>query len=166
MNKGKKIKILLISIIIILIVTILTVFLYSRNSKYKFDVIEVEKEIRENYKQLDLRTLDNFDVNLYFGLELDDNSSSLFLTDFTEDADNPTPFAPKHVIVLINTKEVDKYYESLDEFVSYHKMSTEDKKEIKLYDKAILEKGNNYIYLILGSERKDIEKTILKLKED
>ena len=38
-----------------------------------------------------------------------------------------------------------------------------DKKLAKKYEKAILKKGKNYVYLLLGDNPKDMEKKLLEL---
>ena len=163
MNKNK-LKIILTGIILVLIILLIVIFMYNKNNKDRFNVSEVEKEITQKYKDLNLYALDKYDISLYLGLEYEEIPSSLFLTDFEQDEEDPKPFSPKSLVVVINTNDVDKYYDYFKDFVNYHISSTEDKKEIKRYDKAILEKGSNYVYFILGKDKKDIEKTILDFK--
>ena len=83
----------------------------NKNNKDRFNVSEVEKEITQKYKDLNLYALDKYDISLYLGLEYEEIPSSLFLTDFEQDEEDPKPFSPKSLVVVINTNDEDKYYD-------------------------------------------------------
>ena len=60
---------------------------------------------------------------------------------------------------------MDNYYDSLLGFIDLNKDNSEDKKIAKLFNKAILKKGKNYVYLVLGDNPKEMEKKLLELQE-
>lgn len=164
MSNKKKIT-LIASIAFLIIFIIGMIILINNNRKSKFDLDKIEKEMLKEYKELDIRTFDQYDISMYFGLDFNEIPSSLFLSDFAENPEEPKPFSPKILIVIINTKDVDKYYDSLLGFIDLNKNNNEDKKIAKLFNKAILKKGENYVYLVLGDNSKEIEKKLLELQE-
>lgn len=164
MSKKKKI-ILIASIAFLLVFIVGMIILINNNRKVKFDLDKIEKEMLKEYKELDIRTFDQYDISMYFGLDFNEIPSSLFLSDFVENAEEPKPFSPKILIIIINTKEVDNYYDSLLGFIDLNKDNSEDKKIAKLFNKAILKKGKNYVYLVLGDNPKEMEKKLLELQE-
>ena len=157
---------MIIIIALIVLIFLFIVFMIINNSKKtKFDLKVLEEKMIKEYKEYDIRTFDQYDISMYFGFDYNDIPSSLFLSDFVEDPEEPKPFAPKILIIIINTQKVDDYYDNLLGFVDLNKNNLEDKKMAKLYEKAIIKKGKNYVYLVLGDNPKDIEKKLLELKE-
>ena len=165
MNLNKKMKVGLILTIVLLIIILLTSLILFHRNRVKFDPVEIEKELLNDYRYLDLYALDEFDVSLYFGLDLRDIPSSLFLTDFEIEEGKEEAFNPKSVVVIINSSESDKYYDFFRDYINMNVNNSEDKKRIDFYKNSILEKGNNYMYFIAGKDKKNIEKTILDLKK-
>lgn len=164
MSNKKKIT-LIASIAFLIIFIIGMIILINNNRKSKFDLVKIEKEMLKEYKELDIRTFDQYDISMYFGFDFNEIPSSLFLSDFVEDSEEPKPFSPKILIIIINTKDVDKYYDSLLGFIDLNENNNEDKKIAKLFNKAILKKGENYVYLVLGDNSKEIEKKLLESQE-
>ena len=164
MSNKKKIT-LIVSIAFLIIFIIGMIILINNNRKSKFDLDKIEKEMLKEYKELDIRTFDQYDISMYFGFDFNEIPSSLFLSDFAENPEEPKPFSPKILIIIINTKDVDKYYDSLLGFIDLNKNNNEDKKIAKLFNKAILKKGKNYVYLVLGDNPKEMEKKLLELQE-
>ncbi len=164
MSNKKKIT-LIASIAFLIIFIIGMIILINNNRKSKFDLDKIEKEMLKEYKELDIRTFDQYDISMYFGFDFNEIPSSLFLSDFVEDSEEPKPFSPKILIIIINTKDVDKYYDSLLGFIDLNENNNEDKKIAKLFNKAILKKGENYVYLVLGDNSKEIEKKLLESQE-
>lgn len=164
MSNKKKIT-LIVSIAFLIIFIIGMIILINNNRKSKFDLDKIEKEMLKEYKELDIRTFDQYDISMYFGFDFNEIPSSLFLSDFAENPEEPKPFSPKILIIIINTKDVDKYYDSLLGFIDLNKNNNEDKKIAKLFNKAILKKGENYVYLVLGDNSKEIEKKLLESQE-
>lgn len=164
MSNKKKIT-LIASIAFLIIFIIGMIILINNNRKSKFDLDKIEKEMLKEYKELDIRTFDQYDISMYFGFDFNEIPSSLFLSDFAENPEEPKPFSPKVLIIIINTKDVDKYYDSLLGFIDLNKNNNEDKKIAKLFNKAILKKGENYVYLVLGDNSKEIEKKLLESLE-
>lgn len=164
MSNKKKIT-LIASIAFLIIFIIGMIILINNNRKSKFDLDKIEKEMLKEYKELDIRTFDQYDISMYFGFDFNEIPSSLFLSDFAEDPEEPKPFSPKILIIIINTKDVDKYYDSLLGFIDLNENNNEDKKIAKLFNKAILKKGENYVYLVLGDNSKEIEKKLLESQE-
>ena len=165
MKTNKKIKVILTLIITVLVIILITTFALFIKNKPKFDTVELEKELLNDYRHLDIYALDQFDISLYFGLDYLDIPSSLFLTDFAIEEGKEEPFNPKVVIIVINSNDIQKYYDYFKDYINMNVNNAEDKKTKDFYKNAILKKGNNYLYFIAGKEKKNIEKTILDLKK-
>lgn len=155
--KNKKIVILII-LFIVLIIGCLLFSVFMNNKSYNIE--NIKTELINNYS--DLRELDVYDVSMYFGIDLNDIPSSLFLTDFVEDSENHNPFLPKQLIIVINSNKIDEYYNILQGYLEINKSSLEDIKDIKRFDSTIIKRDKNRLYLILGNNKKDIEKIIME----
>lgn len=157
-------NVLIVGIVALIVFVLGCLLLFNKNSnKTKFDLDLVQKEFMKEFKEYDVREFDQYDISMYFGLDFNEIPSSLFISDFSEDPDEPKPFAPKVLIIVINTQDAEDYYDSLLGFVDLNKNNLEDKKLAKKYEKAILKKGKNYVYLLLGDNPKDMEKKLLEL---
>lgn len=165
MKLNKKMKISLTFILIIFIIILSTTLVLFNKSRVRFNIEESEKKLLSDYRYLDLYTLDEFDISLYFGLELKEIPSSLFLTDFELNKEEPAAFNPKVLVVIINSNTPSEYYDFFKDYSNMNINNSEDKKVVKFYKNAILKKGKNYMYFIAGKDKKDIEKTILNLKK-
>ncbi|MBR3209966.1 MAG: hypothetical protein IKF82_06870 [Bacilli bacterium] len=148
----------LIILFISLVLGILFILIFINNRPYNID--SIKDKIINNYSEFGLRELDLYDVSMYFGIDLNDIPSSVFLTDFVESDENIGPFLPKHLVIVINSNKIDEYYNILKGYLDVNKSSFEDIKIINRFENAILKRNGNKLYLILGSNKKEIERII------
>ena len=154
----KKKKVIIIAIILLLFGLLLSFILFKFQRK-EFNVEKIKDVFLEDYSYY--YQYDQYDISNYFGMIMDEDTSYVFLGDFDEDVNNPRPFSPQELIIAINGKEADNYYEVLQGYIDSNRINVEDSKLIKMFDKAILKKGNNYAYLILGTKLKEKEEKLL-----
>lgn len=149
--KNKKI---LIGIIFLIIISCVIVIMTSQKSNKELDFDLIEKNFTKQYSDIELRKLDKIDVLEYFGIDM--NEKSLYLTDFK---DTDKPFAPKNLLIIIQDDNLEENYDLLNQYINIVLLNSEDHDEIELFNNVILEKENNYLYLILGFDH-NVKKVI------
>ena len=152
-------KMLIISILIIVLVVIISSIIFNNKLVKEYDIEKSKNLILEKYPELNLRELDYIDVSMYFGIDLNEIPSSLFLTDFYESEEN-TVFNPNNLIIIINSKNIDNYYNTFRGYLDINKDNLENTEDIKKFENAILKKKKNKLYLVLGNKQEEIEKII------
>ncbi len=152
-------KISLIVLIVVACATAIVLIIPKYSTLVNFDVIE--KSFQKNYS--DLRILDEYDISMYFGIDKNDLQEQLFMTDFISTDENPGIFEPKTLIIIIRDKEIDYYYDILNGYLDSNKNDLD--KDISLYEKAILKKENNYVYLFLGDNNNKMEEELKEIIE-
>ena len=64
------------------------------------------------------------------------------------------------MIIVINTDSPEYYYDIFRSYLDSYILNLEDLDVVNMYKDAVLEKGDNYVYFILGQEAKLIENEI------
>ena len=103
----------------------------------------------EERKVIDISALKENNRKLSYGLI--SPATEEVTDDITED---------KNHIIIINTKDYEYYKDIFVSHIDSYLLHSEDKKEVKLYKKAIVKADKNYVYFILSKKAKDIEKTV------
>lgn len=152
---NKKILIIIGAIVAIIIIAILSLTSSKDNSNLNLD--DLKRNIFKQYSELNLRVLEDEEIRNYFGIDLKDEIDSLFITDFNID-DNPRPFSPDVLIVVINSKDYKDYATLLKDFIDVEIMNSTDIERVNKYKEAIIVEKRNYYYLVLG-----IDNNIVKI---
>ena len=155
-NKKNIMYGLLLGILLLIIICIVAFGLRNKT----FNVEKVEKDFTDSYSYY--RVFDEYDLTNYFGIIAQEIDSYVVLGDYYDDPEEPKPFTPNELIVVINDKDPIDYYEIMRGFLDSYMLNEEDAKKMKLYENAILKKGNRYTYLIFGTKVKEKEKKLLQ----
>lgn len=153
----KRKKLILILAIIVLVVCICTLFIFRKNKSIDFKKLEEELSARYD----DLRVFDQYDISMYFGIDSDVLSSSLFMSDYNESGEDSL-FDPDHLIIVIDSKDSQNYYDILSGFINSNINNRDINSKLNLYTEAIFKKKKNLVYLILGSNKEQVEKVLKK----
>lgn len=154
---NRKNIIVLIIVIILLIIACIFMFKDRKKDMKNFDFIKIEEQMKKSYEEEGLNTLDFIDITSLFGIDSSEIPNSVFLGNI-----NAIELTKENMmlIVAINTKEVDFYYDSLYSYIESNKMNLDNEKTLKLFNQAILKKGLNYVYLIISEDPKLVEKEL------
>ena len=139
---NKKILIIIGTIIVLAIIVILSLSSNNLNSDLNLD--DLKRNIFKQYNELNLRVLENEEIRNYFGIDLKDDIDSLFITDYFVE-ENPKPFSPNVLIVVVNSKDYHDYATLLKNSL--------DMERVNKYKEAIIEEKRNYYYLALGTDK-------------
>ena len=169
-NKSNKIKRYMLIFIIVIIILSLSYIIsknfISKNNK-KYDVNIVEKRFLDYYSDLNFESFQSNDVALYFTISPPITSETVMIGNFNPNEEIKDELIDPNIILLISniTKdECNEYYDALSAFIlSYKDGVNIDEKLSNLYKNAILKKGDNYIYLIIGTYSNTIEKELNEL---
>jgi len=156
---SKKLIITISSIALIVALAVIFILSINKNNNIKkYDFEKIENQLLRFYsEEKGLRKLDFMDISSLFGIDEQEIPDSLFLGNITTEENVKEDMM---LIILINTSEVDYYYDSLYSYIDSYKLYLEDENIIKLFDEAILKKGSNYVYLIIGEDPSLILKEI------
>lgn len=154
---NRKNIIVLIIVTILLIIACVFMFKDRKKDMKNFDFIKIEEQMKRSYGEEGLNTLDFMDVASLFGIDTNEIPDSVFLGNINAEEMTKENMM---LIVAINTKKVDFYYDSLYSYIESNKMNLENEKTLKLFDSAILKKGLNYVYLIMSEDPKLVEKEL------
>ena len=158
--KNKKVFLGVIAVVaIILLGFVIALFVRAFSTK-SYNIDKLEEKLVLEYKSLKLTEMDKFDVLELFGFDKSEVEDALFLKSFEMDSDGNDVTEDINYVVVMNTKKHQDYYEIFESHVDSYLNYTEDKDEYKVYDKAIIKHDRNYVYLIISSKAKNIEKTI------
>lgn len=154
---NRKNIIVLIIVITLLIIACIFMFKDRKKDMKNFDFIKIEEQMKKSYEEEGLNTLDFIDITSLFGIDSSEIPNSVFLGNI-----NAIELTKENMmlIVAINTKEVDFYYDSLYSYIESNKMNLDNEKTLKLFNQAILKKGLNYVYLIISEDPKLVEKEL------
>ena len=159
--KYKKILIggVLTLVVSILLITLPLIILNLFKVK-EYDLEKIGYILKEEYSDLYLTEMDHIDVLNDYGFEKYDLENALFLKSLKLDNDGNDITEDKNHIIIINTKDYEYYKDIFVSHIDSYLLHSEDKKEVKLYKKAIVKADKNYVYFILSKKAKDIEKTV------
>ena len=154
---NKKILIIIGTIIVLAIIVILSL---SSNHNSDLNLDDLKRNIFKQYSELNLRVLENEEIRNYFGIDLKEDIDSLFITDYIVE-DDPKPFSPNVLIVIINSKDYHDYATILKNYIDVEIMNSLDMERVNMYKETIIEENRNYYYLALGTD-----KNIVKIIEE
>ena len=148
---SKKLIITISSIAIVVALSIIFILTINKNNdSKKYDFEKIENQLLRSYSEDNgLRKLDFMDISSLFGIDEQEIPDSLFLGNISPEENVKEDMM---LIILINTDNVDYYYDSLYSYIDSYKLYLEDENIIKLFDESILKKGSNYVYLIIGED--------------
>ena len=147
---NKKILIIIGTIIVLAIIVILSLSSNNLNSNLNLD--DLKRNIFKQYNEFNLRVLENEEIRNYFGIDLKDDIDSLFITDYFVE-ENPKPFSPNVLIVVVNSKDYHDYATLLKNYIDVEIMNSLDMERVNKYKEAIIEEKRNYYYLALGTDK-------------
>ena len=156
-------------LIILFIVLILGLFVFigiSSSSIKEYDLNNIALKFDTYYKDENLVRVEDEDVVNYFGIPSDYISSSILVTNFNpnEDQDDYKNANLILFVTKLNKDDRDSIYESLEGYVKSYSMKYVPNADLEeMMANAIVKKGEDYIYLILGSRNKEMEDDLLSL---
>lgn len=156
MKNNKKVYI--VAIIVIILTIIASIFIFTNKEKdKKYYVDDIQKEFISVYQDDNLRILDFVDVISFFGINTGEIEEYTFMGNITtEDEINKDMI----FVVVINSDNATYYYDALYSYVESHLLHIEDIELLELFNNAIIKKGTDYTYMILGKEAKTMEEEI------
>lgn len=158
LTKKAKVGILVIIASILLIGLIVIISNFEQPKRY--DVDNLKSALINEFEELNLFEMDNFDVLAEFGFGSEEVPDGLYLKSLVMDEKGQDVTEDKNIIIILNTENYQYYHDIFQSHIESNIMYTEDKKIFKLYNKAILKSEENYVYLIVSNKAKDIEKFI------
>ena len=158
LTKKAKVGILVILAGIILISLIIIISNFKQPKTY--DVDNLKSALINEFEELNLFEMDNFDVLEAFGFGSEEVPDGLYLKSLVMDEKGQDVTEDKNYIIILNTEKFQYYNDIFQSHIESNIMYTEDKKIFKLYNNAILKCEENYVYLIVSNKAKDIEKFI------
>ena len=144
-------KLIIMIIIIVIIVSLAIILPLSLTNSEKVDTLNLESVLLKEYSDENLRIIDKEEIRDYFGIELDDEKEVLFMTDFQKD-DEPKPFSPNILIVVINDSDYQEISDALKSYIDSEINNVDDYDRVKLYQEAHIETKGNYYYLVIGND--------------
>lgn len=157
MNNKKHVLIIVLSILFVMIITVVLNVIFSTSWK-KYEISSIQNDMFRFYSDRGLRTMDFVDMTGLFGINLDNlDEDSMYLTNYNIEDDINSEFM---LIVVINTDDPTYYYDIFNSHLDSYMMYSEDEELIKLYEKAVLVEGDNFIYFIIDKDASMIEKEI------
>ena len=123
---NKKILIIIGTIIVLAIIVILSLSSNNHNSNLNLD--DLKRNIFKQYNEINLRVLENEEIRNYFGIDLKDDIDSLFITDYFIE-DEPKPFSPNVLIVVVNSKDYHDYATLLKNYIDVEIMNSLEEHE-------------------------------------
>ena len=159
-------KIFLIIPFIILIIGLI-VFIGISSSKIKeYDITKISQKIESHYKDENLEIIKEEDVINYFPIPSEYFNSSILATNYNPNVDQDD-YKNAHLIFFVtklNKKDRDDIYEFLEGFAKSYSMKYVKNADLEeMMANAIVKKGKDYVYLVLGSRNKEMEEDLLSL---
>ena len=159
-KKNKKLKIVLISIPTIVLIAIVGMTLIFSNNE-RFDIEELRKQSIRYYDEYEVKLLDFMDMTTLFGVDVENDENNLMIANVDSDVIKKEDM---FLLVVMNTMDVN-YYDVFQSYIDSTINHEENEEIVKLFEKAILKRENNYVYLIICDDPKSVEKDIkLQLK--
>lgn len=159
-NKGKKLVGVLAVIASLLIIFLIFLLISLGSDKSKtYNIEKLQSIMIAEYADLNLKEMDQIDLLNKFGIIKEEIPESLAFMSYAEDKDGNNT-AEENYIIIINTENYQYYYDMFDSQIDSITRYTEDKEEFELYSNAILKCDENYVYLIVSKEAKNIEQLI------
>jgi len=166
-EKHKFNKRLFLIILFIVLILGLIVFIGISNSKIdKYDLTKISQKIENHYKDENLEIVHEEDVISYFPIPTEYMSTSVLAANFNPNVEQDD-YKNAHLIFFVTElkkNDRDDVYEFLEGFAkSYSMKYVEDADLEEIMANAIVKKGKDYVYLILGSRNKEMEEDLLSL---
>ena len=160
---SKKAIIRILAVFASVLLVVLSIILFLKFKIKTYDVNDLKDKLINGYEELYLNEMDHVDVLNLYGFEKNEVEDALFLKSLKMDDEGNDITEDLNYIIIMNTENYQYYYEIFESHIDSTIMYTENKKELKLYNKnAILKKDKNYVYLIISKKSKDIETFINK----
>lgn len=156
MNNKKNVLLSVLGILLIMIITVV-INVVSNISWKQYDIGAIQEQNLRYYSDNGLRIMDFIDMTSMFGISLDETNEATFLSNINP-LDEPT--LDSMIVVVINTDSPEYYYDIFRSYLDSYILNLEDLDVVNMYKDAVLEKGDNYVYFILGQEAKLIESEI------
>ena len=156
MNNKKNVLLSVLGILLIMIITVV-INVVSNISWKQYDIGAIQEQNLRYYSDNGLRIMDFIDMTSMFGISLDETNEATFLSNINP-LDEPT--LDSMIVVVINTDSPEYYYDIFRSYLDSYILNLEDLDVVNMYKDAVLEKGDNYVYFILGQEAKLIENEI------
>ena len=150
---NKKFAIILISVLAVIAAVLMIVF--SKGGK-TYDIPAIENFFTRGYQEEGLRVMDFIDVQTMFGMSVADLEEYTFMTNIVDQDEN---LFDDMLVVLIKSED-DNIFDILSSHIEAKKMNTSVKEEIEFYDTVIIKRNKEYVYLLLGSDTKLLEKEL------
>lgn len=154
--QNKKKIIIIVSVLVCLIIAIIMLFAFPFSSK-RYDIESIESQCIQYYENDGLRVMDFIDMTTLFGTNFDELSDATFMSNINIDEEFNDG---SMMIVVINDENPTYYYDLFKSHVDSYLMYSEDVKLKELYENSILVNGKDYMYFIVSSDAKTIEKEI------
>ncbi len=136
-----------------LIVILFLIFMLNIQDK-RMTISDVQKVLHDYYPELN--ELEKEEISMYFGIDVRELKTSLFIGNYEKN--NNSVFNPTTLIIIMEDKDVDKYYDLLLGYLNSNKNS--DLNNTLLYENSIIKKSKNRMYLILDKDSLKIENKI------
>ena len=162
-------KSVLIVFIGILILVVMGIILIVRNDNKTFDLASVSSQFTGYYSDINLEELEKENIDYYFSIPTSEIENALLLSNFNPNeysVNDEEEITPCLLLLLsdLSKEELNEYYDSLNAFIiSYTNSDSQNKELVSLYKNAILRRGYNYIYLIMGENNKILESELMRL---
>ena len=150
--KNKKTIIIIVSVIVVVLFIVFAFILKQDNRKY--DTKNIEARVVNWYDHM--RVMDYVDCLSLFGIDMTEEDDAALLTTMETEITTDTI-----MIMVINSKDTDIYYDAFKNFLDARKLYTDDTDLLNYYDKAKLIQSDNYIYFLLGPDTDMYENELL-----
>lgn len=150
---------ILVAIASILLIALIIILLSIEKPK-TYDIEKLQPLIINEFPTLYLQEMDHIDVLSEFGFEKNEISEAIFLKSLQLDDNGNDITENKNFVIVMNTENYEFYRDILESHVDSNLMYTEDDDIYKLYEKAIIKCGPNYMYAIISLKSSEIEKLI------
>lgn len=156
-NKKTKLIIIVAMIIIFMIIIASILFISNKNKEKKYYVDDIQNQFISVYEEENLKILDFIDIISFFGIDTGEIEEYTFMSNMTtQDEINKDMI----FVVVINSDNASYYYDILYSYIESHLLHLEDTELLELFNNAIIKKGDNYTYMIIGSDAKMMEREI------
>ena len=150
---------ILVAIASILLIALIVILLSIEKPK-TYDIEKLQPLIINEFPTLYLQEMDHIDVLSEFGFEKNEISEAIFLKSLQLDDEGNDITTDKNFVIVMNTENYEFYRDILESHVDSNLMYTEDDDTYKLYEKAIIKCGPNFMYAIISLKSNEIEKLI------
>lgn len=159
-DKGKKLVGVLAAIASLLIILLVFILIsINKDTSKTYDVEKLHNILIGEYEDINLKEMDQIDLLNAFGLNIDEIPNSTLLMSLNSNTEEPYT-SKDNYIIIINTENYQYYYDALYSQIDSITRYSEDEETIKLYSKAIIKCGENYVYMIVSEYAEEIERII------